>query len=65
MPKITMVNVYQGKHPLGSFESEGEAKAFIDSQKISCRARGIDCNAAEFKFSTKVHTVTVEPEVVA
>ena len=62
--KLTIVNVYQGVQPLGSFESEAEASAFILNQKASCRQRGIDCSSPEHSFSIKVRSVE-EEEVTA
>ena len=61
---VTLVNVFQGKQPLGSFTSEAEAQAFITSQKLECRRQGIDTTTKEHSFSTKVHAVTVEPAEV-
>lgn len=63
MGEVTVVNVYQGKQPKGSFESEGEAQAYINTAKLECRRQGIDCKEKEFAFSTKLHTVQVESEV--
>jgi len=65
MPEVTLINVYQGKQPQGSFESEAEAQAYIVARKLECRKMGVDCALPEHRFSTKVHTVNVEPEVAA
>jgi hypothetical protein len=63
---VTMINVYQGKQPKGSFDSEGEANAYIVQESLRCRSLGIDCKEKEFRFSTKPHVVEVaESEVVA
>ncbi len=62
---VTVVNVFQGKQPIGTFDSEVEAKAYIAAKQIDCRSRGIDYRDKEHAFSYKPHTVTVESEVVA
>lgn len=58
--KKTMFNVYQGKQPCESFDSESEANAYIANRKIECRRLGIDTKDKEHAFSTKTHTVTIE-----
>ena len=57
--KKTMVNVYQGKQPCGSFDSQAEADAYVLNRKLECRRQGVDCSVSEHAFSTKGHTVEV------